>query len=55
MRLARCLFRRSESEEAERLVAAVESEYKLLPGYLRAANAPWRRAARRLGRGLRRP
>ena len=57
VRLARCLFRRSESEEAERLVAAVESEseYKLLPGYLRAANAPWRRAARRLGRGLRRP
>jgi hypothetical protein len=34
--------------EAERLIAAVEAEYKLLPGYLRAANAPWRRAARRL-------
>ena len=48
VRLARCLLRRSEGEEAQRLIAAVESEYKLLPNYLRAANAPWRRAARRL-------
>jgi hypothetical protein len=51
VRLARLLLRRGERGEAERLLAGVETDYRSLPRYLRRVNAPWRRAARRLGTG----
>jgi hypothetical protein len=55
VRLARILYLKGQKEEADRLIAEVRGDTKLLPRYLKRRHRPWIRAARGLSATSRLP
>lgn len=55
VRLARILYAKGQKDEADRMVAEVRNDAKLLPRYLKRRHRPWLWAARRLSATSRLP